>query len=148
MWHQLLPLLGRTKVRKVVSPVGQSLQDRGHQHPGDGLVEDGVTHSHDVHHRWGAQHRQHVGGHALPEVQQEALHLKEPTTSTRVSARDGKIPLKERLERSARLVKVGPDDGVQDPLTVGPVHHDEGGNLWAQTSQPYHNRCSFGSQQR
>lgn len=49
--------------------------------------------------------------------------------------------------RSARLVKVGSDDGVQYPLTVGPVHHDEGGNLWAVISR-YHNRFSFLLQQR
>lgn len=49
--------------------------------------------------------------------------------------------------RSARLVKVGSDDGVQDPLAVGPVHHDEGGNLWAGMS-PCHDRFSFLWQQR
>lgn len=85
--------MGRMKVTTVVSPVGQGLQDGGHQHPGDGLVEDGVTHSHDVHHRRGAQDRQHVGGHALPEVEQEALDLKDPTRSMRFSSRGGgKVP--------------------------------------------------------
>lgn len=85
--------MGRMKVGKVLSPVGQGLQDGGHQHPRDGLVEDGVTHPHDVHHRRGAQDRQHVGGHALPEVEQEALHLNEPTRSVRFSSTDeGEIP--------------------------------------------------------
>lgn len=85
--------MGRMKVVQVLSPVGQGLQDGGHQHPRDGLVEDGVTHPHDVHHRRGAQDRQHVGGHALPEVEQEALHLNEPTRSVRFSSTDeGEIP--------------------------------------------------------
>lgn len=80
--------MGRMKVGQVLSPVGQGLQDGGHQHPRDGLVEDGVAHPHDVHHRRGAQDRQHVGGHALPEVEQEALHLNEPTRSVRFSSTD------------------------------------------------------------
>lgn len=84
--------MGR-RVIKVLSPVGQGLQDSGHQHPRDGLVEDGVTHSDNVHHRRGAQDWQHVGGHALPEVEQEALDLNDPTYSMRFSsADDGKIP--------------------------------------------------------
>ena len=88
MWQGFhVPLTGRTMVKKVQSPVGQSLQDRGHQHPGDG-----VTHSHDVHHRRGAQDWQHVGGHALPEVEQEALDLNDPTNTMRASSTDdGKI---------------------------------------------------------
>lgn len=61
-------------------PVGQGLQDGGHQHAGDGLVEDGVTHPDNVHHRRGAEDGQHVGGHALPEVEQEALDLNEHNT--------------------------------------------------------------------
>ena len=52
------------------------MQDGGHQHPRDGLVEDGVTNTDYVHHSVGAEDREHVGGHALPEVQQEALDLK------------------------------------------------------------------------
>lgn len=108
------------------SPVRQGLQDGGHQHTRDGLVEDGVTDSDDVHHRRGAEDGQHVGGHALPEVEQEALDLNEPTYSMRFSSSDNdEIPSKS-LESSARLVKVGPYDGVQYPLTVGPIHHDEG----------------------
>lgn len=62
------------------SPVRQCLQDGGHQHPRDGLVEDGVTNTDYVHHRGGAEDRKHVGGHALPEVQQETLDLKEQNT--------------------------------------------------------------------
>lgn len=54
------------------------MQDGGHQHPGDGLVEDGVAHTDDVDHGGGTQHRQHVWRHPLPEVQQEALHLNAP----------------------------------------------------------------------
>lgn len=68
-------------------PVGQGLQDGGHEHPRDGLVEDGVTHSHDVHHRRRAQDRQHVGRHALPEVQQEALDLNDPHTQHEIQQR-------------------------------------------------------------
>ena len=60
------------------SPIRQCLQDGGHQHPRDGLVEDGVTHTNYVHHRRGAEDREHVGRHALPEVQQETLDLKAP----------------------------------------------------------------------
>lgn len=60
------------------SPIRQRLQHGGHQHPRDGLVEDGVTHTHDVDHGGGAQHGQHVRRHPLPEVQQEALHLNAP----------------------------------------------------------------------
>lgn len=60
------------------SPVRQRLQHGGHQHPRDGLVEDGVTHTHNVDHGGGAQDGQHVWRHALPEVQQEALHLNAP----------------------------------------------------------------------
>lgn len=58
-------------------PVRQCLEDGGHEDPRDGLVEDGVADPHDVHHGGGPQHWQHVGGHALPEVQQEALDLHE-----------------------------------------------------------------------
>lgn len=72
----------------MLSPVRQGLQDGGHQHPRDGLVEDGVTDSHDVHHRRGAQDGQHVGGHALPKVEQEALDLNGPTYSMRFSSTD------------------------------------------------------------
>lgn len=57
------------------SPVRQSLENGRHEHPRDGLVEDGVADAHDVHHGGRAQDRQHVGGHALPEVEQEALDL-------------------------------------------------------------------------
>lgn len=62
------------------SPIRQCLQDGGHQDPRDGLVEDGVTNAHYVHHCGGAEDGQHVGRHALPEVQQEALDLKPPHT--------------------------------------------------------------------
>lgn len=60
------------------SPIGQRLQDSGHQHTRDGLVEYGVTNSNDVHDGGGAEDREHVGWHALPKVQQEALDLKIP----------------------------------------------------------------------
>lgn len=60
------------------SPIRQCLQDGGHKNPGDCLVKNGVTDAHDVDHSGGAQDREHVGGHALPKVQQEALDLETP----------------------------------------------------------------------
>lgn len=60
------------------------MQDGGHQHSRDGLVEDGVANPDYVDHGGGAEDRQHVGGHALPEVQQEALDLKETHTDFNV----------------------------------------------------------------
>lgn len=57
------------------------MQDGGHQHPRDGLVEDGVANAHDVDHGGGAEDGQHVGRHALPEVQQEALDLERRNTT-------------------------------------------------------------------
>lgn len=56
-------------------PIRQCLQDSGHQHPRDGLVKDGVANTDYVHHCGGAEDREHVGWHALPEVQQKALDL-------------------------------------------------------------------------
>lgn len=60
------------------SPIRQRLQDGGHQHPRDGLVEDGVTHTDNIDHGGGAKYWQHVWRHPLPEVQQEALDLNAP----------------------------------------------------------------------
>lgn len=94
MCHKLLPLMWGTKVTKMPSPVRQGLQDGGHQHTRDGLVEDGVTDSDDVHHRRGAEDGQHVGGHALPEVEQEALDLNGPYTHT---AWDSAAPIMMRF---------------------------------------------------
>lgn len=67
-------------MQTISAPVRQCLEDGGHQHTGDGLVEDGVTNTNYVHHRWRAEDREHVRWHALPEVQQEALDLKMPHT--------------------------------------------------------------------
>lgn len=80
------------------SPVRQRLQDGGHQHPRNGLVEDGVTHTDNVDHGGGAQDRQHVWRHPLPEVQQEALHLNAPqdrdtTLQKTVDSNDTSCPL-------------------------------------------------------
>lgn len=117
------------------------MQDGGHQDPGDGLVEDGVTNSHDVHHRGGAEDGQHVGRHALPEVQQEALDLQTPHRKLCQRHRGGrgkffiylfKATYSFKREKPC-LVKVGSDHRVQYPLTVRSVHHDEGRHLKATT---------------
>ena len=60
------------------SPIRQCLKDCGHENPRDCLIEDGVTDAHNVDHSGGAQDREHVRGHALPKVQQEALDLETP----------------------------------------------------------------------
>lgn len=118
------------------SPIRQCLQDGGHQHPRDGLVEDGVTNTHYVHHRGGAEYREHVGRHALPEVQQEALDLHTDTTGYYLVAYIQKTRFDVQngwKQKKACLIKVGSNNSVQYPLTVRSVHHDEGWHLWATT---------------
>ena len=55
--------------------VGQGLQDSRHEHPTHDLVEDRVTDADQTDDERCTEDRHDVAWHALPEVQQETLHL-------------------------------------------------------------------------
>ena len=71
----------------------------GHEDAADGSVKNRVTHADYVDDHVAADDADHVTGHALPVVEQESLNF----------------------------VETGADDGVEQPLAVGAVHHDESG---------------------